>query len=88
MLYAEVSYFYLGTQYENFSTFSDALETWLKVLLGEIALEGFDGLISSLIYWSFIVFGFIIMLNTLLAIIIEAFLRVRLAAASLSFVCA
>ena len=47
------------------------------VLLGEVDLDGIEGFAATTLYWCFIIFGFVIMLNALLAIVMDSFQTVR-----------
>ncbi len=69
---------------QKFSSFGRALDTCFAVLLGDISvlddlhlLTGLQGLAGTLFFWSFELLVFMVLLNFLLAIIVDAFSEVK-----------
>jgi Polycystin cation channel len=82
--YAMMAHVIFGNVIEKFSTFRLSIDTCFEMLLGEIgvnedlkALTGLQGLAGSLFFWTFELLVFMVLLNFLLAIIVDAFSVVK-----------
>lgn len=82
--YAMMAHLIFGNAIEGFSTFGKAVNTCFEILLGEIgvneelkALSGLQSLAGTLFFWSFELLVFMVLLNFLLAIIVDAFSEVK-----------
>lgn len=82
--YAMMAHVIFGNVIEKFSTFQLSIDTCFEMLLGEIgvnedlkALTGLQGLAGSLFFWTFELLVFMVLLNFLLAIIVDAFSVVK-----------
>lgn len=69
---------------QQFSTFGTAVNTCFAILLGDISvnadlnqLQGLQGVAATLFFWSFELLVFMVLLNFLLAIIVDAFSEVK-----------
>lgn len=72
------------TLLQQFSTFGTAVNTCFAILLGDISvnddlnqLQGLQGVAATLFFWSFELLVFMVLLNFLLAIIVDAFSEVK-----------
>ena len=78
--YSVVGYLNFGHSIEAFSTMSSSVVTCFEILLGEIGvneeLREADNIKGSLV-WSYILLAFFILINILLAIIIDAYVEVK-----------
>ncbi|GMH41042.1 hypothetical protein BSKO_08952 [Bryopsis sp. KO-2023] len=82
--YAMMAHLIFGNAIQGFSTFSKSVNTCFEILLGEIgvndelkALSGLQALAGTLFFWSFELLVFMVLLNFLLAIIVDAFSEVK-----------
>lgn len=82
--YAMMAHVIFGNVIDKFSTFQLSIDTCFEMLLGEIgvnedlkALTGLQGLAGSLFFWTFELLVFMVLLNFLLAIIVDAFSVVK-----------
>lgn len=83
--YGIMGHLLFGSQIEAFSTMSDALQTNFEMLLGEVTvadqmmdLVGPSIEFAAVLYfWSYQIFVFMILLNFLIAIIVDAFSEVK-----------
>ena len=69
---------------QAFSTFGESINTCFVILLGNIdvntelrALGGLQSVAGALFFWSYELLVFMVLLNLLLAIIVDAFSEVR-----------
>ena len=69
---------------QAFSTFGESINTCFVILLGNIdvntelrALGGLQSVAGALFFWSYELLVFMVLLNFLLAIIVDAFSEVR-----------
>ena len=69
---------------QKFATFGSAVNTCFAILLGDISvnddlkmLSGLQGVAATLFFWSFELLVFMVLLNFLLAIIVDAFSEVK-----------
>eukprot|EP00928_Gymnodinium_smaydae_P025289 TRINITY_DN20198_c0_g1_i3.p1 TRINITY_DN20198_c0_g1~~TRINITY_DN20198_c0_g1_i3.p1 ORF type:complete len:864 (-),score=121.85 TRINITY_DN20198_c0_g1_i3:123-2513(-) len=78
-----MAYWLLGSRLHEFGTFSDALQTQTKMIIGEIFVADGSALVGSLaiMYWvytaTFLVVLFFTLLNFFLAIVVDAFVDVK-----------
>lgn len=82
--YAMMAHLIFGNNIQAFSSFGTSIDTCFEILLGEIsvnaelrALTGLQGLAGTLFFWSFELLVFMVLLNFLLAIIVDAFSEVK-----------
>lgn len=82
--YAMMAHLIFGNNIQAFSSFGSSVDTCFEILLGEIsvnaelrALTGLQGLAGTLFFWSFELLVFMVLLNFLLAIIVDAFSEVK-----------
>eukprot|EP00192_Tetraselmis_astigmatica_P001702 CAMPEP_0117652658 /NCGR_PEP_ID=MMETSP0804-20121206/2750_1 /TAXON_ID=1074897 /ORGANISM="Tetraselmis astigmatica, Strain CCMP880" /LENGTH=1606 /DNA_ID=CAMNT_0005458731 /DNA_START=90 /DNA_END=4910 /DNA_ORIENTATION=+ len=82
--YAMMAHLIFGNNIQAFSSFGSSVDTCFEILLGEIgvntelrALTGLQALAGTLFFWSFELLVFMVLLNFLLAIIVDAFSEVK-----------
>eukprot|EP00873_Tetraselmis_striata_P015466 jgi/Tetstr1/435730/TSEL_024629.t1 len=82
--YAMMAHLIFGNNIQAFSSFGSSVDTCFEILLGEIgvnaelrSLTGLQGLAGTLFFWSFELLVFMVLLNFLLAIIVDAFSEVK-----------
>ncbi|KAL3132313.1 hypothetical protein ABBQ32_008891 [Trebouxia sp. C0010 RCD-2024] len=82
--YAMMAHLIFGNTIQQFSTFGTAVNTCFAILLGDISvnddlnqLQGLQGVAATLFFWSFELLVFMVLLNFLLAIIVDAFSEVK-----------
>lgn len=82
--YAMMGYLIFGNAIAKFSTFGNSVNTCFEMLLGNIdvnnelrALQGLQGVAGALFFWSYELLVFMVLLNFLLAIIVDAFSEVK-----------
>ncbi|KAK9819873.1 hypothetical protein WJX72_003501 [[Myrmecia] bisecta] len=82
--YAMMAHLIFGNAIQKFSSFGRAVDTCFAILLGDISvnddlkqLSGLQGLAGTLFFWSFELLVFMVLLNFLLAIIVDAFSEVK-----------
>ncbi|GLI64894.1 hypothetical protein VaNZ11_008286 [Volvox africanus] len=82
--YAMMAHLIFGNAIEAFATFGDSINTCFEILLGNIdvnddlrALGGLQSVAGALFFWSYELLVFMVLLNFLLAIIVDAFSEVK-----------
>lgn len=82
--YAMMAHLIFGNAIEKFASFGNSVNTCFEMLLGNIdvnnelrALEGLQGVAGALFFWSYELLVFMVLLNFLLAIIVDAFSEVK-----------
>ena len=75
-LYAILGTLIFGRESNNFATVSHSTVTMLSALAGLYSHPSDDDSVSQLFYWSYMLVSFFVMLNALLAIIIDAYTAV------------
>ncbi|KAL6749264.1 hypothetical protein V8C86DRAFT_2852326 [Haematococcus lacustris] len=82
--YAMMAHLIFGNAIEKFQTFGDSVNTCFECLLGNIdvnadlrALGGLQSVAGALFFWSFELLVYMVLLNFLLAIIVDAFSEVK-----------
>uniref|UniRef100_A0A7S0NBN4 Polycystin cation channel PKD1/PKD2 domain-containing protein n=1 Tax=Chlamydomonas leiostraca TaxID=1034604 RepID=A0A7S0NBN4_9CHLO len=82
--YAMMAHLIFGNAIEKFQTFGDSVNTCFEILLGNIdvnqdlrALGGLQSVAGALFFWSYELLVFMVLLNFLLAIIVDAFSEVK-----------
>lgn len=82
--YAMMTHLIFGSFIEAFSTFANSVNTCFEILLGDVSiasqlkeLSGLQAAAGTLFFWSFEILVFLILLNFLLAIIVDAFSAVK-----------
>ncbi|KXZ51016.1 hypothetical protein GPECTOR_14g257 [Gonium pectorale] len=82
--YAMMAHLIFGNAIAKFSTFGDSINTCFEILLGNIdvnndlrALGGLQSVAGALFFWSYELLVFMVLLNFLLAIIVDAFSEVK-----------
>ena len=81
VLYTSLSHILFGGMIAEFSTFGSTMETMVNVLLGSVdvgVISGeLGGAAGTVFFYTYVVAGYLILLNMLLAILIEAYLDVK-----------
>eukprot|EP00887_Chlorella_sp_A99_P002467 scaffold10.g2467.t1 len=82
--YSVMAHLIFGAAIQRFSSLGLAVNTCFAVLLGDISvnydlegLSGLQGVVGMLFFWSFEVLVFLVLLNFLLAIVVDAFSCVK-----------
>jgi len=82
--YAMMAHLIFGNNIEGFRSFGSSLDTCFEILLGEIGvnselrvLTGLQGIAGTLFFWSFELLVYLVLLNFLLAIIVDAFSEIK-----------
>lgn len=82
--YAMMAHLIFGNAIEEFSTFGDSINTCFEILLGNIdvnqelrELGGLQSVAGALFFWSYELLVFMVLLNFLLAIIVDAFSEIK-----------
>jgi len=82
--YAMMGHLIFGNVISDFATFGDSVNTCFEILLGNIevntqlrALDGLQGVAGALWFWTYELLVFMVLLNFLLAIIVDAFSEVK-----------
>jgi hypothetical protein len=82
--YAMMAHLIFGNAIDEFASFSRSINTCFEILLGNIdvnnqlrALPGLQNLAGTLFFWSYELLVFMVLLNFLLAIIVDAFSEVK-----------
>ena len=82
--YAVMAHLIFGSSIRSFSSFGRSVNTCFEILLGDISvsaqlkeLTGLQSLAGTLFFWSFELLVFLVLLNFLLAIIVDAFSVVK-----------
>jgi len=82
--YAMMAHLIFGNSIFVFATFERSVNTCFEILLGNIdvqtelaALTGLQGVAGTLFFWSYELLVFMVLLNFLLAIIVDAFAEVK-----------
>jgi len=82
--YAMMAHLIFGNAIQEFSTFGESVNTCFEILLGNIDvndqlrnLGGLQSVAGALFFWSYELLVFMVLLNFLLAIIVDAFSEVK-----------
>merc|ERR1719510_2416442 len=78
--FAQLGYLLFGTQVEDFSSFSNAIFTLLRTILGDFdfyALEKANRILGPIFFLSYVFFVFFVLLNMFLAIINDTYSEVK-----------
>merc|ERR1711936_293815 len=78
--FAQLGYLLFGTQVEDFSSFSNAIFTLLRTILGDFdfyALEKANRILGPVFFLSYVFFVFFVLLNMFLAIINDTYSEVK-----------
>uniref|UniRef100_A0A061RIA9 Polycystin cation channel family n=1 Tax=Tetraselmis sp. GSL018 TaxID=582737 RepID=A0A061RIA9_9CHLO len=82
--YAMMAHLIFGNNIEAFASFGRSVDTCFEILLGDVsvnaelrALSGLQGVAGTLFFWTFELLVFMVLLNFLLAIIVDAFSEVK-----------
>uniref|UniRef100_A0A7S0YB92 Polycystin cation channel PKD1/PKD2 domain-containing protein n=1 Tax=Polytomella parva TaxID=51329 RepID=A0A7S0YB92_9CHLO len=82
--YAMMGHLLFGNAIDDFSSFGDSINCCFQLLLGDIdvnnslrALGGLQSVAGAIFFWSFELLVFMVLLNFLLAIIVDAFSEVK-----------
>ena len=80
LAYAFMAYVYLGHHAEIFSTYTDSVISCLMIFLGEVDALAYvdqDDYAGQLWFWSYIVISCLILLNILLAILVDSYAVIK-----------
>uniref|UniRef100_A0A6S8IGD5 Polycystin cation channel PKD1/PKD2 domain-containing protein n=1 Tax=Dunaliella tertiolecta TaxID=3047 RepID=A0A6S8IGD5_DUNTE len=82
--YAMLAHLIFGNAIEKFQTFDNSVNTCFEILLGEISvneqlrdLGGLQAIAGAFFFWTYMLLVFMVLLNFLLAIIVDAFSEVK-----------
>eukprot|EP00094_Tigriopus_californicus_P009732 TCALIF_09381-PA protein Name:"Similar to PKD2 Polycystin-2 (Bos taurus)" AED:0.09 eAED:0.09 QI:23/1/1/1/0.9/0.90/11/108/699 len=78
--FAQLGYLLFGTQVKDFSSFSDAIFTLLRTILGDFdfaAIEQANRVLGPIFFLSYVFFVFFVLLNMFLAIINDTYSEVK-----------
>ncbi len=80
--YTVLGFVAFGSAIDAFSSFSNSFDTCFQLLLGELGVSSFlfshtNQIAAILYYYSYLVIVYFILLNILLAILVEAYVQVK-----------
>ena len=82
--YAMMAHLIFGNNIDYFRSFGSSVDTCFDILLGDISanaelreLPGLQGIAGILFFWSYMILVFMVLLNFLLAIIVDAFSEIK-----------
>ena len=82
--YAMMAHLIFGNNIDYFRSFGSSVDTCFDILLGDISanaelreLPGLQGIAGVLFFWSYMILVFMVLLNFLLAIIVDAFSEIK-----------
>merc|ERR1711997_1410131 len=78
--FAQLGYLLFGTQVEDFSSFSNAIFTLLRTILGDFnfnEIEQANRVLGPIFFLSYVFFVFFVLLNMFLAIINDTYSEVK-----------
>merc|ERR1719284_1506633 len=78
--FAQLGYLLFGTQVEDFSSFSNAIFTLLRTILGDFnfnEIEQANRILGPIFFMTYVFFVFFVLLNMFLAIINDTYSEVK-----------